>query len=301
LALALSKQRKFDLACHLLVNLLKSDPKNSEMRSQLGEIYDSWGFSMVIEEKSVEAVPLFKRALQFSDDEFICLHLLWAFNLTDRLESADSLIKNKIKTRVLSNKTVSYQYASMLRSIFDNGNAKDPNRYLRKVVDNLNAHIDQNPNDAGAYWLLGNTFLFLNDYGRAVKNLKEGHEKDPTDFSLKLDLGEALLVNGNFQDIPTLFEKIEPNKLDQSDFTLALFMRYVANLAMSDKGQQVVSISDLKNELDTLLTRNGLVITNWSYDPFERWLLSYTGSSKTEIRRVLNQMQARTDFRANSK
>ncbi|MGA9638292.1 tetratricopeptide repeat protein [Flavobacterium sp.] len=97
------------------------------------------------------------------------------------------------------------------------------------AIKNYTTIINDNQGSILDYSNLGYCYLITKQYGKALKYLKEGEQKDSTELFVKLNLAHAYLLNDNYSAAKSIYKEYQTQNLTDSlswtqkvkdDFTL---------------------------------------------------------------------------------
>ncbi len=72
----------------------------------------------------------------------------------------------------------------------------------------------EKPEWAGGYFMLGQTYMKMGKYPQAVKTLNKAYNLAPNDSKIKLQLSNALVKIGKFEDAVVILDTIDPATID---------------------------------------------------------------------------------------
>ena len=84
---------------------------------------------------------------------------------------------------------------------FENGNIEQSIKLAEKVIRNSKKHPE-------ALNLLGGIYLRIRKYSKAIFYFEKAHNKDLDNVKIKLNLGEAYCVQGNYKKGVKIYEEV---------------------------------------------------------------------------------------------
>lgn len=166
--------RDFTLAARLYKGLLKDDAANTELLSELGNVYIKAG-------DDSKAVPYFEQILTFFPNNFSALNSLGGcYRRLGNYKKAVLTLQKAIETGE-NNAEANYNLGFAYKAMGDTESA----------IDCFNSVIEDNPDDVLAYNHLGSIYAQKNEHQKAIATYKRGLQVDPNHPILQYNLARS--------------------------------------------------------------------------------------------------------------
>ncbi len=103
-----------------------------------------------------------------------------------------------------------------------------------QAAKEFKATVDEQPEWAGGHFMLGWTYLKMNNGQQAVTHLRKSYELNSADVNTQLRLGEAYVQVGRFNDAVAFLSKIDPSSLPKD---LQGYLAQLKAVAFTKSGQ----------------------------------------------------------------
>ena len=172
-ARAATLSRDYTLAIRLYSGLLKNDPKNVELLSSLGSIYEK-------NRQDADAIPLYKEIVRLEPDNIEALNSLGGiYRRLKRYEESIAVLEQALLTDA-DNSQVYYNLGFTYKLM---GNKDD-------AIDCFNRVVSANPNDVLAFNHLGSIYDSEKQFDKAENAYMKGLKADPNHPILHLNLAQ---------------------------------------------------------------------------------------------------------------
>ena len=143
-------------------------------------------------------------------------------------------------------------------SLFEQG-------YYNDALRVLNMDLNWNKNSS-FYSIRGCSKVQLGRYSEAISDFLKQIEFDPSDPNGYLNISEAYIMNGNYNDALSYSLSAFHYSNEDKDKAISLYLRCVS---MKLVGSDPISI---ETELIQILTSTDFNLGSWSFTPFVNWL-----------------------------
>lgn len=126
---------------------------------------------------------------------------------------------------------------------WDEGVAAFKAKNYQQAAQEFQQVVEQQPEEASGHQMLGNCYVALKDFKKAVSPLRKALELKSEDPGIRLALGQALFQLRSYGEVVQVLGKLDPASLSSRNQSILLQMRSVA---YKKTGQEDRAMGDMK-------------------------------------------------------
>jgi tetratricopeptide (TPR) repeat protein len=216
--------------------------------------------------------------------------------MSGHLDSAAICLNRILEKDSARKSNIYYQHASNIRTAFLNSNSRF---YLSpafgyEIIKYAKKHIEIKPGDEFGYWIIGNTYPYLNKTDSSFVYLEKAYMINKDNSFILLDYTESLCLNKNYEKVIHFINEYKDinkawNTSGTYENTLLRFILISAETAINNNFPEIES---KQIEIDF---KNGIKIKNWDYSVYRKWLESInTNPGYDDLMKLLQLMEKNT-------
>jgi tetratricopeptide (TPR) repeat protein len=276
----------FDKAIDLFRSSHELGLDQSQSKYYLGNALTEKAIWAAKREECHKTIEYAEEAEQYHTFDYIYEYMIRCLLKDRRYPAARELTDKAVSLYILNAENIYYENALVIRESSISAGLYD-DIACQEIIYYLDRHLYYKPNDFLATYLIGNSYLYLDDTDQGREYLERSVEIRPEAVEFQLDLLEVYILENEFNKCFELYQNIEKYAQKRDAFTprhKALSLHLVIT-ALKMVGE---STKTEEKNLHFLLESGEVKITNWSFESYLNWLEQVETSQ--EIREYLSGM-----------
>ncbi len=281
---------------------LRIQPGNSEYRKNISRVYIEMGWYYYTTGNFKEAINCFKNSTFEANSEYIYDNIRLCYIYNGQLDSAFNYLSMLIAQDSSLTSYIYYQHAQDIRYAYLNSadtNIRYSVGYGNAVIYFAKKHTLIAPSDEYGYWLIGNTYSFLEKVDSSLLYLDSAYRLNDKNITVLLDLSESLVLNNNFESGISLINEVRKsedvwNSFQPDKQAILLFLLASANTALDGKMPE-----SALNAINNIFAKDKKTrIKNWNYGVYKNWLSGVRViPGHDQLEDLLKFMESKTDLK----
>ncbi|MCX6276726.1 MAG: hypothetical protein NT004_01350 [Bacteroidetes bacterium] len=281
---------------------LQIQPGNSEYRKNISRVYIEMGWYYYATGSFKDAIISFKNSTFETNSEYIYDNIRLCYIYNGQLDSASNYLSLLIANDSLLTSYIYYQHAQDIRYAYLNSadtNIRSSVIYGNAVIYFAKKHTAIIPLDEYGYWLIGNTYSFLEKVDSSLLYLDSAYRLNDKNITVLLDLCESLVLNNKFESGISLINEVRKSEEVWNSFqpdkqAILLFLLASAITALDGKMPE-----STLNAVKNIFTKDKKTkIKNWDYGVYKNWLSDVRViPGHDQLENLLKFMESKTDLK----
>ncbi|MCK5137802.1 MAG: tetratricopeptide repeat protein [Bacteroidales bacterium] len=263
-------RKYYDRAIRLFLDYNERHPDSSEGSYYFAYALSEKGIWLYLKNDYILALDYFEEAQMHHSFDYVQQYLVSCMLKNQKYEKARLLTDQSVSLNILSSDFIYYDNGLTIRQSVPDS-IEMTQEAEQEVFYYLGKHIEFNPTDSRGFYLLGNTYMIIEDFESATLYLEQAIELAPSVAAYQLDLMEGYIFTGNYERSIKLQSSIQDefykgNDVTKSDYAISLYLVITAKRMIGEE------TSFEEKRLQSMIDNEAVRINSWLFRIYKRWL-----------------------------